>query len=208
MRCDCDDMPRPHGPMMPFWGFSEFTPTIPKLYWNVESQEQSILNLFDLLDKLICYANKLGLQINANAEDIKKLREAFEELREGKFWNLYEREIQKWLTENMERLLHETLLQFVWVTINDEGYLVLHIPDSWNDIEFDFGYVYGRTDYGRIILRYDVDNAITNSYSYNLSSTHTLEQLVADLERTARRGDASYDTLFTNVDKVVKRNAD
>ena len=148
------------GLIPPFWGFSAFTPTIPKLYWNVKSQEQRILNLFDLLDKLICYSNELGISIQANTDDIGQLRKDFEAQKNGKFWDFYEQQLTNWIKANMSELIRQALLQFVWVTINEQGYLVLHIPDSWNDIQFDFGYTYGQPEYGRIILRYNVDHSI------------------------------------------------
>lgn len=53
-----------NGKIPPFWGFSAFTPTIPKLYWNVKSQEQRILNLFDLLNKLVCYTDEISSSLN------------------------------------------------------------------------------------------------------------------------------------------------
>lgn len=65
--CDCAPT-YPNGaasPIPPFWSFSAFTPTIPKLYWNVKSQEQRILNLFDLLNKLVCYTDEISSSLNA-----------------------------------------------------------------------------------------------------------------------------------------------
>lgn len=53
-----------NGQIPPFWGFSAFTPTIPKLYWDVKSQEQRILNLFDLLNKLVCYTDEISSSLN------------------------------------------------------------------------------------------------------------------------------------------------
>lgn len=191
----------------PFWGFSAFTPTIPKLYWNVKSQEQRILNLFDLLDKLICYANELGISINASADDIAKLRKDFESLKDGKLWDFYEQQISAWITANMQGLIQQALLQFVIPSINDRGYFVLHIPNSWNEIQFDFGAVFGRSDYGRIILRYDVDNGITNTYAYSLAQTQPLQKLIADLEVNTKRTDATYNKVFSNISEGVTRNA-
>ena len=43
-----------------FAGFTEFTSSIPKLYWDVKSQEQRILAICKMLDKVICYADMLG----------------------------------------------------------------------------------------------------------------------------------------------------
>lgn len=206
--CDCTPT-YPNGaasPIPPFWGFSAFTPTIPKLYWNVKSQEQRILNLFDLLNKLVCYCDSMGLQIDVNAQDIADLQTAMQELKDGGLLDYYEKQIYDWIQANMERLIQHALVQFVVPSINDNGYFVLHIPKSWREIQFDFGSVFGRSDYGRIILRYVVDDAINNTYSYSLGQSQTLAQLIADLETSTKRTDAVYDTVFTNMNQEVTRN--
>lgn len=57
----------------PFWSWTAFTPTIPKLYWDVRSQEQRILNLCKLLDRVINYVDYVASTYNQNADDIIKL---------------------------------------------------------------------------------------------------------------------------------------
>ena len=51
-----------------------------------------------------------------------------------------------------------------------DGYFVAYIPESWTQIIFDTGAVYGTPEYGRLILSYDVtsdaqpvEQPITNS---------------------------------------------
>ena len=43
--------------------------------------------------------------------------------------------------------------------MTDDGYFCAYVPDSWVDIEFDTGAVYGYYTYGRLILRYIVDGS-------------------------------------------------
>ena len=100
-------------------------------------------------------------------------------------------------------------IKFAMFGINKDGRFVAYVPDSWNEIQFDFGAVYGRSDYHRIILRFDAEgNAINNTYSYSLAQTQPLKNLIADLEINAKRTDAAYDTLFTNMDTEVKHDYD
>ncbi len=199
-----------NGPIPPFWGFSNFTPTIPKLYWDVKSQEQRILNLFDLLDKVVDYCNQMGLQINVNKADIDQLRKDFEELKDGKFWDYYEQQITAWVEANMPEIMAKAA-KMVYFGLTDDGYFCAYIPDSWEDITFDVGMVYGRSDYGRLILRMNVDGegVIDNSYSYSLSSSPSdFKRLVADVELATRRGDSCFDTLFTNVDQDLAKTGE
>lgn len=196
-------------PFAPFGWVSGATPAVPDFYWNVVSQEQRWKFLCCNLKALVEYANQLGVQINVNAEDIDKLQENFENLKDGKFWDFYEEQIQAWIDANIESLVSAALVKFVIPSITTDGYFCLYVPDSWNEIQFDFGAVYGRTDYGRIILRFDAEgNAIDNTYSYSLAQSQPLKKLIADLEVNTKRTDASYDTLFTNLDQEVPRAYD
>ncbi len=198
--------PSPARYISPFWGFTEFTPTIPKLYWNVKSQEQRILRICDMLDRIICYSDYLGDKVDLNKADIEWLKEQFEKFKNGEFDEFYLEQISKWVDEHMQDII-EQAVKWVYFGLNDEGYFVAYIPESWNDITFDTGAVYGRSDYGRLILRFEADGAIDNTYSYSLSQPTRTQQLIADLEINAHRTDAAFDTLFTNLDEEVTLNA-
>jgi hypothetical protein len=192
-------------PIPPFWGFSAFTPTIPKLYWNVKSQEQRILNLFDLLNKLVCYCDKMGLQIDVNAQDIADLQRAMQELKDGGLLDFYEKQIYQWIQDNMEALISRAI-KFVYFGLTKDGYFCAYIPKSWSEITFDTGAVYGRSDYGRLELKMQTDspNSIDNTYGYSLNAQpSSFKQLIADLEVNAKRTESTFDTLFTNLDSEV-----
>lgn len=166
---NCDYSPTyPNGavaPIPPFWGFSAFTPTIPKLYWNVKSQEQRILNLFDLLNKLVCYCDSMGLQIDVNAQDIANLKKEIQELKDGSLLDYYEKQIYDWIQANMADLISAGIKQ-VYFGLTSDGYFCAYVPDSWSDITFDTGAIYGTETYGRLILKFDSDGSgvIDNSY--------------------------------------------
>ena len=188
-----------------FAGFTEFTASIPKLYWGVKSQEQRILTLCKQLHKLVCYADMLGGKITMNRDDIDELTEMFNKFMESGFDDYYAEQIEAWINANMERIISASIKQ-VYFGLNDEGYFVAYVPDSWSDITFDTGAVYGRTDYGRLILRFEADGAIDNTYSYSASELTKEQQFVSDFEAMIKRVDATFDTLFTNLDEEVVLN--
>lgn len=176
-------------PIPPFWGFSAFTPTIPKLYWDVKSQEQRILNLFDLLNKLICYCDNMGLQIDVNAQDIADLQKAMQELKDGGLLDYYEKQIYAWIQANMADLLSAGIKQVYFGLTDDTysggaGYFVAYIPDSWSEIVFDTGAVYGLDTYGRLILRWDADSpySVEQTPEYN---DVELSGLISEIKTTA-----------------------
>lgn len=49
----------------PYWGWTTYTPVIPKFYWDVYSQEQRIKHLCEEYDRLAHYASMLSEEINA-----------------------------------------------------------------------------------------------------------------------------------------------
>lgn len=141
-----------------FAGFTDFTPTVPKLYWDVESQEQRIHALCRQLHKLICYADMLGNKIIENHDDIGELQTLFEQFMESGFDDYYAEQVEKWIDDHLQWIFTHVAKQ-VYFGLTLEGFFVAYIPESWDDIVFDTGMQYGIDTYGRLILRWDVDNS-------------------------------------------------
>lgn len=184
--CDCAPT-YPNGaasPIPPFWGFSAFTPTIPKLYWNVKSQEQRILNLFDLLNKLVCYAEQMGIQLNVSQDELEKLKAEFEKFQDSGFEDYYEKQLTQWIKGNAATLF-QLLAKQVYFGLTDDGHFCTYIPDSWSDVTFDTGAVYGQADYGRLILRFDADGTgvINNTQFTTVENYNTLDVRVTNNEK-------------------------
>lgn len=174
------------GPIPPFWGFSAFTPTIPKLYWDVKSQEQRILNLFDLLNKLVCYCDNMGLQIDVNTQDIAEWEESMQDLKDGGLLDYYEKQIYDWIQAHMADLLSAGVKQVYFGLEGD--YFCAYIPDSWDDIVFDTGMVYGSEEYGRLILKWNttggnIDDIQEQPYADIQDIMNRLSEIEANLQR-------------------------
>lgn len=207
MSCDdsCDHGNACNPCIVPYCGFTAFTPTLPQFYWDVYSTEQRIKHICCEIDKLVNYADMLGRHINVTHEEVEKLKRELQSLKDGGLLKYYIDQIYQWIQTHMRDLMSAAVKQ-VYFGLNDDGYFVAYVPDSWREITFDTGTVYGRTDYGRLVLRFDAEgNAIDNTYSYSLSQTPELSKLIADLEVNARRTDSAFDTLYTNLDKPVRR---
>ena len=186
-------------PIPPFWGFSAFTPTIPKLYWDVKSQEQRILNLFDLLNKLVCYCDSMGLQIDVNAQDVADLQTEMQELKDGGLLDYYEKQIYDWIQANMADLLSAGIKQVYFGLTDDTysggaGYFVAYIPDSWSEITFDTGAVYGLDTYGRLILRWDADSPYSVEQKPEYSDIQ-LSKIIQDVQESVKSLDKRVDAI-------------
>lgn len=196
----------------PFW--NKFTPTLPSLYWDVDSHEERIKRICLELHKLVEYADYLGTNINLDHKTIEELQEAFQKFIDGEYDQYYKDVIYQWIQDNFAELISDGVKQ-VYFGLTDDGYFCAYVPDSWSEITFDTGAVYGRSDYGRLILRFEANPAaqgvIDNTYntgSYSLNNVARqlraqIEQLITDVEVNSNRTDYAYNTLFTNLDEVV-----
>ena len=136
-----------------WFGFTDYVPTVPQLYWDVDGNEQRYHLLCKQLHKLVCYADMLGQKINLNHEQINKLEAEFEKFKESGFLDYYAVQIEAWINANMERLISEAI-KMVFFGLTEDGYFCAYIPKSWAGIIFDTGAVYGNDDYGCLILEY------------------------------------------------------
>lgn len=96
MNCDFENEITRYIPS--FAGFTEFTTSIPKLYWGVKSQEQRILALCKLLNKVICYADMLG-------EETNEIRKMLQDILDGKLDPMIEAAIAEWFKEHQGEIL-------------------------------------------------------------------------------------------------------
>lgn len=144
------------GTLPPYAGFTAFTPTIPKLYWDVYSQEERIKSICRELCKVIAYAQACGAQVNANEAEIEALAQEIAEFKEtfaDEFQTYYEERIAEWLNAHLEQIITDAV-KFVQFGLTMDGYFVAYIPKNWDFLEFDTGANYGQFDYGRLIIRY------------------------------------------------------
>lgn len=201
------------GSPLPYAGITHATPSIPKFYWDVDSQEQGIKQLWKIVCKISKYADAICEQTNINTKDIEELKETFNKFIESGFDDYYRKQLEQWFLDNVWRI-YDRVAKQVYFGLTSDGYFCAYVPDGWKEIRFDTGAVYGRSDYGRLILRYEVDPAaqgvIDNTYSYTANDWNItgdilakIDRLIADLETNSKRTDSAFDTLFTNLDKDI-----
>lgn len=139
-------------------GWTQYTPVIPKLYWDVYSAEQRMKQLCLNFDKVEHYLDYIAEMMNEwNIEFSEEMQEELTEI-----WNAVnnglEYAVHDWITENLEYIF-TTIAKQVYFGLNEQGYFVAYIPESWSDIIFDTGFAYGEDTYGRLILRWNVDDS-------------------------------------------------
>lgn len=86
------------------------------------------LSYYEVLCKVVNYINNLINTDNAIINDIDEIKEEISTL-------------QKWIdnfdTSYAEKIIRDTLATMIFVEINNNGYIVYYIPDSWEEITFN-----------------------------------------------------------------------
>ena len=167
----------------------------------------SSLSYYELLCKVVDYLNKTMQNVNVlndnsqkMQQEITELNALFQQFKDSGFDDYYAKRMEQWIRDNAERIIKSMLGIGVFFGLTSDGYFCAYVPQTWADIQFDTGAVYGRSDYGRLILRYQVDapNAIDNTYRYQLpGDIETTDSIISDLELIGR-------TLWTHMDSPVE----
>ena len=178
-------------------GWTQYTPVIPKLYWDVYSAEQRMKNLCLSFDKVEHYLDYIATMMNEwnlefSEEMEKELAELWEAVNNG-----LENAVHDWITKNLDYIF-KTIVKQVFFGLTDDGYFCAYIPESWSDITFDTGAVYNRFDYGRLILRFNADGSgvIDNTGRYDDESTEGILARIQQLENRVFRNE---NTLYTDL---------
>lgn len=169
--------------LAPFGWLTGATPAVPEFYWNVVSAEQRWKWLCINFQALAEFANALNVQTGTNADAIADLTNKYQELVDGGLIDTYTAQIQAWINDNMTTIMSAACKQ-VYFGLTSEGYFVAYVPDSWSEITFDTGAVYGLDTYGRLILRWDADSPYTVEQTPEYSDTALISRITA-VETTA-----------------------
>lgn len=180
-----------------FFGFTDYVPTVPQLYWNVDSNEQRYHLLCKQLHKLVCYADMLGVKIGIDHEAIEALEAEFEEFKASGFLDYYEEQLEEWINANMPEIIGK-YVRMVFFGLTLDGYFVAYIPEGtgWDDIVFDTGAVYGSDEYGRLILNYAVEGEPQPVDQGTAPTRNDFEQLQELLAQIDSRVTHNEDTLY------------
>lgn len=139
-----------------WWAFTEFSPVIPKFYWDVYSQEERIKVICEYLWKTICFTENTASNFKAVQDALDQLQKEFDQFKESGFDDYYKEQVKEWIAGNLDFVFRETAKQ-VFFGLTLDGYFVAYVPQSWDEIVFDTGHVYTEDTYGRLILRWEVE---------------------------------------------------
>lgn len=121
-----------------FWCFK----VLPLVY-------EDSLSYLEILCKMKDKLNEMIVELGEFNVHLKEMQDAINQ-------------IQQWIdtfdTSVIEKWIEEHLANMIFVEINDSGYFVIYIPESWQDITFRTSgwdeVVEPPLDYGHLILHY------------------------------------------------------
>lgn len=105
------------------------------------------LSYYEVLCKVVDYINKLIEQDKIFGDELTDLKKDLAT-------------VQKWIdnydTTYVKKLVGKFIANMIYVDISDSGYIIYHIPESWNDVKF---YTTGlditvptENEYGHLVL--------------------------------------------------------
>lgn len=152
------------------WLYNWCAGLIPSVYDESLTYYEQIAKVLSVLEEVIKH---LG-ETDANAEELKRLyyslKEQFDEFIDGGFEEYYEALLRAWIDENAPSIVEDMLLTGLFFGLTSDGYFCAYKPSTWEDVQFDTGAIYGTEEYGRLILRCEVNGqGVINNTGYDAS---------------------------------------
>lgn len=132
------------------------------MFWNeypyTDFHELNLSWTLKTIRSLMDAVKQIDGWIENHQKEYDELKELYDEIVSGDFPDEIKQAFSTWMQKNAAPLVGE-LVKMVIFNINDEGYFVAYIPESWNDIIFNTtglditipGY-----EYGHLVLSFNV----------------------------------------------------
>lgn len=150
--------PIPTGSLGPFRYWCQ--KVLPAVYGDELSYYEVLCKVRDKLNDTINILNQQGENVNGlitlynelNAR-VTALENEVDDIKNGKYVELYLDSIIAWIDANLQQLVGR-IVKFVCFGLSDDGYFTAYIPATWAFLGFDTGAVYGKPDYGCLIIKW------------------------------------------------------
>lgn len=141
--------------------FRYFVQTVlPAVYGDELSYYEVLAKVTEKLNEVIENLNKQGQNVNdlmvfynQLKAQVDALENEVDAVKNGEYVHLYLDSIINWIDAHLENLVARTV-KFVCFGLSKDGYFQAYVPATWKFLKFDTGAVYGKPDYGCLILRW------------------------------------------------------
>lgn len=125
------------------------------------------LSYYELLCKVVKYINDMinnqnsmneilqqyGQDIKQLKEDVNYLESELEKVKNGDYTSMYIDSLSAWIDKNLQELVSK-IVKYVFFELDDSGYFVAYIPQSWEFLTFDTIMDYDNPNYGHLTLEW------------------------------------------------------
>ena len=130
---------------------------LPAVYDDSLSYYELLCKIVQKLNEMIEVDNEQSEAIKIIVKEIEELQSLFKKFIESGFDDYYKEQVEKWIDNHLNLIYDYTIAQ-IFFRLDDSGYLIVHIPDGWKQIEFSTPLNYSdQTSYGRLCLTYNME---------------------------------------------------
>lgn len=125
------------------------------------------LSYYELLCKVVKYINDMinnqnsmndilqqyGQDIKQLKEDINYLESELEKVKNGDYTSMYIDSLSAWIDKNLQELVSK-IVKYVFFELDDSGYFIAYIPQTWEFLSFNTIMDYDNPNYGHLTLEW------------------------------------------------------
>lgn len=143
--------------------YGDFDNTIKQLTEDYENQlkqykQDTDKNISDfktyITNQQNTFENNTNVKINELTDRVNDCYEEVEKLINGEYIETYVQALATWIDNNLQVMVSK-IVKYVWFEVNEDGYFVAYIPDTWDFIDFDTEMNPDNEDYGKLALLWE-----------------------------------------------------
>lgn len=143
--------------------YGDFDNTIKRLTKDYEDQlkqykQDTDKDISDFKTSITNQQNTFETNINTKINELTtRVNECYEEVEKlinGEYIETYVQALATWIDNNLQVMVSK-LVKYVWFEVNEDGYFVAYIPDTWDFIDFDTEMNPDNEDYGKLALLWE-----------------------------------------------------
>lgn len=108
--------------------------------------------------------NNQNSKIAELAETVTKLQKDVDDLIKGEYIDNYVKALATWIDNNLQQLVAK-VVKYVWFEVDDSGYFIAYIPDTWDFADFGTELDPDNEDYGKLVLEWEPEVVTDAAYS-------------------------------------------
>lgn len=143
--------------------YGDFDNTIKQLTKDYENQlnqykQDTDKNISDfktaITNQQNTFESNINIKINELTDRVNDCYAEVEKLINGEYIETYVQALATWIDNNLQVMVSK-IVKYVWFEVNEDGYFVAYIPDTWDFIDFDTEMNPDDEDYGKLALLWE-----------------------------------------------------